>query len=407
MKMDIKTKWPIAALSFIGMASTVSAAQNNVDRCAPEPGAICYPDDCVKCAYCLGPENYGVNAPVCPKTCDGDFIVEVAGFYWSARQDGMEYAIRNGVTIPVDFVANDLTELVNLVDAKYETLDSSWDGGFKLGVGYCSACDGWDVGVTWTWFKNTTSSHLDAHSDSASVFIPLWSAYASQFGQTNFVRDIETHWKLELNLVDIELGREYWVSKYLTMRPFVGVRVAWIYQDFTIKHKGGVFAIPLTTAFNNEVDLENNFRGAGLRGGLDTVWNFGCGWGLYGNLAFNLVYGRFCFTHEEDNRTATGNHDKVEILETSSSFRATRAMFDLGFGLQWAAMICDCKYGLLISFGWEQHLFFDQNQFWRTVRIGDTIITPNGRNNTGENIFHQRRGDLDTQGVTLRVQANF
>ena len=59
MRMEIKNKWPIAALSLIGLASTVSAARND-DRCAPEPGATCYPDDCKRC-YCLGPDNYGAK----------------------------------------------------------------------------------------------------------------------------------------------------------------------------------------------------------------------------------------------------------------------------------------------------------------------------------------------------------
>ncbi len=36
MKVDIKSKWPVLALSVLGMASSVSAARND-DRCAPEP----------------------------------------------------------------------------------------------------------------------------------------------------------------------------------------------------------------------------------------------------------------------------------------------------------------------------------------------------------------------------------
>ena len=83
---------PLAALSVIGMTNIAGAARNTDDRCAPEPGAACYPDDCRRC-YCLGPDNYGVNAPVCPVTCAGDFSIEVAGFYWNAHQDGMEYAV--------------------------------------------------------------------------------------------------------------------------------------------------------------------------------------------------------------------------------------------------------------------------------------------------------------------------
>ncbi|NGX59823.1 MAG: hypothetical protein KR126chlam3_00980, partial [Chlamydiae bacterium] len=50
-------------------------------------------------------------------------------------------------------------------------------------------------------------------------------------------------------------------------------------------------------------------------------------------------------------------------------------------------------------------LFFHQNQLWRINRIGDTEAT--FPNNTGENVFFQRRGTLDTQGWTLKVQFQF
>ena len=97
---------------------------------------------------------------------------------------------------------------------------------------------------------------------------------------------------------------------------------------------------------------------------------------------------------------------KTKILETEGSFRASRAILDLGLGIQWAAMFCDCKYGLAAMLGWEQHVFFHQNQLWRVQRLGGT----NGSslvNNTGENALSQSRGSLDTQGWTLRLNFQF
>nr|NGX26567.1 hypothetical protein [Chlamydiota bacterium] len=46
--------------------------------------------------------------------------------------------------------------------------------------------------------------------------------------------------------------------------------------------------------------------------------------------------------------------------------------------------------------------FFHQNQLWRVVRIGDTANAP-----SGQNVFHQRRGTLDTQGWTLALKFMF
>ncbi len=412
MKMDIKSKWPIFALSLLGMASSVSAARND-DRCAPEPPATCYPDDCRHC-YCLGPENYGVNAPTCPKTCNGDITFTVAGFYWNSHQDGMEYAIDNHVKVPTVSDEGDTGVLNNLIDSEFENPNFKWDWGFKAGIGYCSPCDGWDFGVLWTWYQGRASTHVEREADDNAALLPLWSAYAPFQGGVLFATDIETSWKLKLNLVDLELGRSFWTSKYMSMRPFVGIRIAFIDQSYDIQHKGGSWSendntSPTQEAFNNDVDLENDYKGVGLRGGLNTVWNFGCGWGIYGNFAMAILYGRFDIDHDETNRLASNPHNKVKIAETKNNFRASRGVADLALGLQWQTMFCDCQYGFMISLGWEHHLFWDQNQLWRVVRIGDTFDGQGSTNfnNTGENVFHERRGDLDTQGWTFTVKFDF
>ena len=421
MKMDIKSKWPVAALSLIGMASTASAARMMDDKCAPTPPATCYADDCTRC-YCLGPDNYGVNAPARPRTCNGDWVITLAGFYWNSHQDGMEYAIENNVANPGPN-PDDTTgvpailALNRLTDAKYKNPDFDWDWGFKAGIGYNTTCDGWDFGVVWTWYRGKAFDHVEAEPDDNRVLLPLWSAYAPLQGHVLYATDIENHWKINMNLIDIELGREYWTSKYLTLRPFVGVRVAYLNQDYCIEHKGGSWSANTSIvgpgitqlAWNNEVQLENDFKGAGLRAGLDTLWNLGCGWGIYGNFALSIIYGHFHFEVDETNRRATDPHEKAKIADACNGFRASRGATDLALGVQWHGMFCQCQYGFTAMLGWEHHLFFDQNQLWRVVRIGDTFITTPTTtvNNLGENVFHERRGDLDFQGWTLTIKFEF
>ncbi len=392
----------LLALSILG-ATNIAVAARGTDNCEPEPPATCYPENCNHC-YCLGPENYGVNAPVRPYTCNGDWVISAAGFYWIAHQDGMEYAIDNSVKNPDDIFS--YGEINNLIDAKYETPDFKWDWGFKVGLGYNTTCDGWDFGVVWTWYRGKANDHIETEIDDNHSLIPLWSAYAPELevsSITLFATDIETHWKIQLNLIDIELGREYWTSKHLSFRPFAGLRIAYLEQNFEIQHKGGIWSAILgNPAFNNEVDLENDFKGVGVRSGFDTVWNFGCGWGLYGNFAASIVYGRFSLDHDEENREVSSPHDKIKVLENEESFRASRGMLDLALGIQWASLFCDCQYRFTIQLGWENHLFFHQNQLWRVNRIGEL-----DDEDRGENVFFQRRGNLDTQGWTLKVQFEF
>jgi len=406
--MQAKKILSIAALSALGMGSLSAAARDG--SCPPAQPAPCYSEDC-GCTYCYGPENTAGNPAVRPRTCNGDFVIEVAGFYWNAHQDGMEYAIENQVAISDDPQAvSAIQQLNNLINAEYQTPDFEWDFGFKAGIGYHSACDGWDFGILWTWYQGKANDQVEAESDDNRSLITLWSAFAPPQGNTTYATDIETHWKLKLNMIDLELGREFWNSRVMTLRPFVGLRVAYVDQNWKLEHKGGSWAnnsINPGANCNNEVVIENDFKGVGIRAGLDSTWNFGCGWGFYGNFAASILYGRFSVDHDETNRNAASPHEKVKILDTTESFRASRAILDLGLGVQWSTLFCACSYGLTVQLGWEQHLFFDQNQMWRVVRIGDEAQGGAGVNNTGENVFHQRRGNLDTQGWTLRFMFEF
>lgn len=397
----------IAALSTIAIATILSGAKLNRD-CADDRGAACYPDTCKTC-YCLGPETIIANAPVSPVTCGGDLVFTIAGFYWKAEQDGLEYAIDTSVVGSDGVTAN--RGLNNLIQSRYETPDFSWDFGLRIGLGYNTPCDGWDIGAIWTYFQNGASSHIEAEFDDNHTLLPIWSAFQPAFaGQAPmlFATDAETFWKLDLQLVDLELGRHMWASKRLDLRPFVGLRGAVIDQDFHIAYKGGSWKTLGSSGrdYNDQIHLENNYWGIGVRSGLDTRWNLGCGLGLFGDLAASLIYGRFSIAHSEKLRLATSPFTKTSILETKDSFRASRALFDLKMGVRWATLLCECKYGVEVSLGWETHLLMHQNQLFDVSRIGGTdetgLVNP-----SGENLYEQRGGSLSCSGWTLSGKFAF
>ncbi|NGX39185.1 MAG: hypothetical protein KR126chlam1_00507 [Chlamydiae bacterium] len=398
-------KTAIFSLTALGLTSVLGAASIKEDRCCDIPQAVCHREGC-DCFYCLGPDQ--VNPPVRPKTCNGDIAITLAGFYWNAHQDGMEYAIDNFVAVCEDPTPEGILLLNNLERAHYKTPDFKWDFGLKAGLSYVGCHDGWDFGATWTWYRGKSGSNIQADADANHTLVTLWSAFAPEQGLINYATEINENWTLQLNLVDIELGREFWTSKYLALRPHVGLRVALIDQEFELEHNGGSWNFNMINEFsyNNFVDLDNDYKGAGVRAGLDSIWHLGCGWGLYGNFAASIIYGRFKIDHDEWNRKAEDFHEKIKILETQESFRGSRAILDLAMGVQWSTMFCNCCYAFTMQLGWEHHLFFNQNQMWRVVRIGDENNKGNP-NTTGENVFHQRRGDLDTQGWTLTLRFEF
>ncbi len=405
MRPDTKR---LSAVAVVALATILCGA--NYSEYASKRAANCAPDDSLF-SFCLGPENYQVNAPVSPKTCNGDFEFTVGAVYWLAEEDGLEYAVRNEV---IGNEGADVTtgnrSLNNLVDSTYLSPNFKKDFGLKLGASYTSPCDNWDINLLWTKFHQGSSGKVEAEFEDNVTLLPLWSAF--QFPQAGnapilFASDIETFWKFDLNLIDLDLGRRFWTSKYLALHPHVGLRFAYLHQDFKINHRGGSWIVPgLDLRFNGIVDLKNDYEGVGLRSGLDSTWNLGCGWALYGDFSLSVIYGKFKVDHDEVLRNVVAPYSKTKILDTEDHFRASRAILDLGLGIQWSTMFCDCKYGTTLALGWEQHSFFNQNQLWKIKRVSGS----NGSglfNNSGENNFQQRRGTLNTSGWTLTGKLSF
>ena len=404
MNLDVKKMWPAAAMSIVALTTMLSAANSKSGNKCP--------------AKDMGGPDREINPSVRPMTADacccdeGEFVLTGSALYWTAQQDGMEYAVLNKL-------GNDQYQ-GTLIDAKYLNPDFKWNWGLKLGIGYNIPHDGWDVGAVWTHFRGRASSHDDSDSEDNETLLPLWSAFApattNPAGGPNtrgmlYANEIDTSWKVTLDLVDIELGREFWTSKYLTLRPFMGVRIGWIRQEFDLDHSGGTWgSTPAfnTTALNNYVSISNDFTGAGLRGGLNGTWYFTKGWGLIGNVALSVLYGRFSVDHDEYNRLAESPFSKTHVVDTKDSFRACRAIADMLLGIQYSTMFREETFGFMISLAWEQHVFFNQNQMWRVNRVGDATATEDAATaGLGENVFMQRRGDLTTQGVTLTATLVF
>lgn len=348
-----------------------------------------------------------INPPFAPQTCNGDWKFLAGALYWNSHQDGLEYAILNMVAIPViNPDQQDIDEINNLIKDDFIQPKSNWEFGYKFGINYTFPCDGWDVDLLWTHYTPFSGNEIEADPGDGHTLVAIWSAFAPAQGEVNFARRIQADWKLKLDVIDLELGRAFWVSKYLSTRPFIGFRYALLLQDYDLEYSGGSWSPRLNPPQDplvGMVDLHNDFKGGGLRSGLETVWTVDCGWGIYGKAALSIIYGPFDISHSETNKLAISPYSKTKIFDSRAHFRVSRAIADLNLGIQWSRMFCGCQYAFLGKLVWEQHLFFHQNQLWRVMRMGDAPAEPL----SGENAFVQSRGNLDTQGWTFTAQLSF
>lgn len=252
-----------------------------------------------------------------------------------------------------------------------------WDWGWRAGIGYDYGHDQWDNYLNWTHIRNTAKRTISSKED---TLFPRFSALnmAAHYAKA--------HWKVDLDMVDLELGRQYVATKWLSIRPHMGLRSAWIFQEYNIDYSSLLAGMGI----NDEVKMKNKFWGLGIRGGLDTQWGFGGGWSIYGDMAFSLLYGYFDVKQKEF--TELNGDFLMSPINVKHHFRLTRAITDFALGLRWDKVFHNDKFHFGIQAGWEHHLFFGQNQLSRYQMT---------------TLQEEKNEDLGFQGWTLSARFDF
>jgi hypothetical protein len=312
-----------------------------------------------------------------------DLFITADLLYWVAHEDGLPL-----------YVENDNFN-VNLNDAEAKGFDWEWNLGCRVGVGYNTPHDGWDLAATWLHFNTDADERGRAHDNEV-----LWPTLTHPdegiggqppIGSGSFQKT-KAHWAMNLNQIDLDLGREYYVSKWLTLRPHVGLRTAWLHQKLKVHYNRlsnqvGSFA----SGMDDHIEMRTDFWGLGLETGLNTQWGLGGGWSIYGDASFALLYG----FHQPDREDQVRASTEFEWVDLKWSFRTTRAVADLQLGLRWDSWTDDERVHFRIQAGWEHHVYFSQNQF---IRFVDNEAIGN---------FLGNQGDLTLQGWTLAARLDF
>lgn len=204
-----------------------------------------------------------------------------------------------------------------------------WRYGWKVGVGY--ACyDCWEADLNWTHFQS--------------------KAYLADF------RGAETKWKVQLDMFDLEIGKEMWFRRCFRLKPFLGLRLAQIKQRYRFEVDGQVtsFAIPgVISPFELNGVLRHNYLALGPRAGFDAQACLGCGFHIYLTGAGAWIWG------EGQNRY--GDSFVLEGDDKDHHWEGT-GITDLTIGLGWSDLWWHETRRLTFRFGYENHWFIHQNR---------------------------------------------
>lgn len=326
----------------------------------------------------LGGKN--PSYPARPEKHPNAFFFTADFLYWRADLDGIPIAVRSKTT-PGTFI--DRGKMINM--------DFDWNPAFRVGIGGIIGEDSWDVKSEYT--RYTSHTDRSVHTSGTEALIPLWASLTNMNAGGLIVNEAASHasghYNLNYNIADVELGRSYFVSRALSVRPFIGIRGAFIYQHIRFNYSGLTFAedgefSPLTTKG------KSNYQGGGIRGGFNLGWHFNRNWSFFSEISGSVLYGRF------DARESMRTQNQSLTVNLQGDFNAARPNVELVLGLQWEAKFFKDRTRLSFGLGYEFIEWFLMNQFPRELEPG--FISGNASR------FH---GDLGLQGGTFKARFEF
>ncbi len=281
-----------------------------------------------------------------------------------------------------------------LVDGFAQGLNYNWAWGFRVGLGYAMEHDKWDVYLDWTHFDSHGTRNNSAPGGGA-IFPSFILQNILNPGVTPYIANsAKAHLDVGVNLVDLELGRAFYVSKWLSLRPSIGLRSAWLDMPLNIRYRpmpGGGMPPTISELLMHSY---NRFWGFGPRIGLNTQWGLGMGFSLFGDLYGSLLYG---ISQDPTFGTLIGSDNNASFALGSLNFhqRITTSALDAVLGVRYDRNFYQDRYHFGISIGWENHLFNDVSQF--IYQLDDVSIGS----------IQQNNGNLALQGWTLSVRFDF
>jgi hypothetical protein len=255
---------------------------------------------------------------------------------------------------------NELDSLIQ--DDNIEHPDFRHTFGFRIGIEQTLRHDAWDLNLDWTHFHTHTESSYEG------VLSPTWSVSSPSVNNAN------THWRLHLGLVDLDLGKWLSTSSRLFIRPYMGIRYAIVRQKYFLDYG------------TSTIHMKNKFAGIGPILGARLQWLLISQLYLFGNGSLSLPYGEV-YIHQaewENEKDRLRMHDCSHQVLPMTDWSA-------GLGWEWA-----CKrMALALELGWEELFFFGQNQL------------KNFSNPSLPGKFLSNFGDLSVTGWTLSTHITF
>jgi len=289
--------------------------------------------------------------------------------YWTCVEDGLDYAV-GGID------PNSTGGI--LVQGSIHSPEPRWDPGVRVGLGFDTKHDDWNVLFQFTWIENKYNESKAVQYGADNVLTTTW-----MFDPDDLVQPINhahARWKIVMNQFDIELGRHYLLSDWFSFMPIIGAKGAWSDQKNEVVYTQGVLSTDVVT----QLEMHEYIRGGGIRAGSKMKFHLSKQWSLSGSSAISLLMSRFSNSYRYSLPSSEGNPLLASFAE---KIYGLKPVFEINLGFEWETFFDDHQSGLIMKAGWEQQVWMGFNQFFNGPQTAN--------------------GDLSYQGLILKLAYIF
>ncbi|MCP5505826.1 MAG: MOMP family protein [Chlamydiales bacterium] len=313
-----------------------------------------------------------VEAQPWVKNCIAEPYVEADFLYWKVAEEGLAYAATGfgDPNAPLQY------------RGKVYDLDFEGALGLRVGLGLNLAHDGWDLFLRYTWMYSNASDSVTADPNKDPLR-PIWFT-GPDFLFSGGLESASARWDIHFNVVDLEWGRNFYISRFLTLRPFFGLKGYWMDQTYKVRQVGPVQGLVATHRIKSEKD---NW-GLGIRFGMDTCWYFVKNWSVFADFALTNSWSRYDHQRKDhlDYHVSGETNTQIHLIHDAYDMIP---ILELGTGVRWEMWFAEDQMHALIQAGWEEQVWWGDNHFL-VAAVND-----------------YGKGNLMTQGLTLRFRFDF
>ncbi|PIS02525.1 MAG: hypothetical protein COT85_04370 [Chlamydiae bacterium CG10_big_fil_rev_8_21_14_0_10_42_34] len=366
------------ASSVAVLVATTSLNAIPRDPCDPVPPPVCCEEPKPGPFAFAYPFDMDLN---CPR----DFYFHVDGLAMQAKEDGLDFAIKDSSA------PSSTGSITHGTVEGFAGDNNEWDynPGVRVGFGFYLDHDAWNFDCNWTWL-NITNYERTSERVAGGVLIPLWllgsGTPAAQLGESASAK-----WDVKYNTIDVRLAKPYYVSRYLVFSPHFGIRGGWIDQQFSVDYSGN--AVGQRAIHHGQ----NDFWGIGARAGIDTDWILGKGWCLFGNVAASMLFGKFEIDQSLTLPSGPG-------FDLDYDYHQNTPNFEMALGIGWGMHFNKQRNHVGLRAAYEFHEWFDQLNMRKFSSGTGGVVAGAAVNNGAYANDTVSRGNFTLNGFSLKLQ---